>query len=172
MPADSQLNSSSSGSVSGEERDSTESRIDQVVRQHLIPRDSLGRATKVIGGDWTPYASEKTWSTYTPSNTEGDVSVGALTAVEWDWGLLRHDIHVLLHLARTAAKTPSLSYKGYDGSAEIVGGTNLLYGEVIGIRDVVTFQSRNVKGFIKAFHDSVDDYLEMCAERAEEPNRV
>lgn len=60
-------------------------------------------------------------------------------------------------------------YKGYIPKVEFDKGSGILHGEVVGIRDVVTFQGHDVTDIEKAFHDSVDDYLAMCAERGEEP---
>jgi len=53
----------------------------------------------------------------------------------------------------------------YDDEAEI------FHGEVIGLRDVVTFQGKSVDGLKEAFKESVDDYLAFCIERGEEPNK-
>ena len=47
----------------------------------------------------------------------------------------------------------------------------LFHGEIIGIRDVVTFQGKTVDEIQKAFHDSVEDYLDFCRERDEEPDK-
>jgi len=47
----------------------------------------------------------------------------------------------------------------------------LFHGEVINTRDVITFQGRTVRQLKKAFADSVDDYLEYCAARGEEPEK-
>jgi predicted HicB family RNase H-like nuclease len=47
----------------------------------------------------------------------------------------------------------------------------LFHGEVINTRDVITFQGRTVRELKKAFADSVDDYLEFCAVRGEEPEK-
>ncbi|MGB7977587.1 MAG: hypothetical protein WCF19_00335 [Chlamydiales bacterium] len=44
-------------------------------------------------------------------------------------------------------------------------------GEVLGIKDVVTFQGTTVDEIEKVFKDSIDDYLAFCAERGEEPDR-
>lgn len=46
-----------------------------------------------------------------------------------------------------------------------------LFGRVIGIKDVITFEGQSVQGITRAFHDSVDDYLEFCKERGEEPEK-
>ena len=60
-------------------------------------------------------------------------------------------------------------YKGYTARVEFLD--NVLHGEIVGIRDVVTFEAESVADLQKAFEDSVDDYLEFCAERGEEPNK-
>lgn len=64
-----------------------------------------------------------------------------------------------------------MKYKGYIGHVIYDDEAKLLHGEVINIRDVVTFQGCSVEELETAFHESVDDYLEMCAERGEEPDK-
>lgn len=64
-----------------------------------------------------------------------------------------------------------LRYKGYAGRVEFDDEAGLLHGEVIDLRDVVTFQGTSVEGLERAFRDSVDDYLEFCEERGEEPDK-
>lgn len=64
-----------------------------------------------------------------------------------------------------------MEYKGYLGHAEFDNEARILHGEVVNIRDVVTFQARSVDEMEQAFHDSVDDYLEFCAEEGAEPNK-
>ena len=44
-------------------------------------------------------------------------------------------------------------------------------GEVINIRDVVTFQGQSVDELRQAFADSAEDYLAFCAERGESPDQ-
>ncbi|MGA2498577.1 MAG: type II toxin-antitoxin system HicB family antitoxin [Tepidisphaeraceae bacterium] len=63
-----------------------------------------------------------------------------------------------------------MQYKGYIGKVEYDAEAAILHGEVIGIRDVVTFQGRSVDEVNQAFRESVDDYLNFCKERGEEPN--
>lgn len=62
-----------------------------------------------------------------------------------------------------------LKYKGYIGHVEFDEDAEIFHGEVINARDVITFQGDNVKALIRAFKDSVDDYLAFCQERGEEP---
>ena len=64
-----------------------------------------------------------------------------------------------------------MQYKGYLGKVELDADAKLLHGEVVGIRDVVTFQGASAKEVEKAFRDSVDDYLAFCKERGEEPDK-
>ena len=64
-----------------------------------------------------------------------------------------------------------MTYKGYFGKVEFDDEAMLFHGEIIGIRDVVTFQGKTVDEIQKAFHDSVEDYLDFCRERNEEPDK-
>lgn len=64
-----------------------------------------------------------------------------------------------------------MTYKEYKGTVSYDDEAELFHGEVIGLRDVVTFQGKTVKEIKKAFRESVDDYLEFCASRGEEPNK-
>ena len=64
-----------------------------------------------------------------------------------------------------------IQYKGYNGKIEFDPEARILHGEVIGIRDVVTFQGTSVKEVEKAFRESVDDYLSFCKVRGEQPDK-
>jgi predicted HicB family RNase H-like nuclease len=64
-----------------------------------------------------------------------------------------------------------MQFKGYIGKVVFDADAKLLHGEVIGIRDVVTFQGTSIKEVEKAFRESVDDYLAFCKERGEEPDK-
>ncbi len=64
-----------------------------------------------------------------------------------------------------------LKYKGYSGYVEFDDYAGLFCGEVIGTRDVITFQGKSVNEIEKAFKDSVDDYLDFCNQRGEGPDK-
>ena len=64
-----------------------------------------------------------------------------------------------------------LRYKEYNGHAEFDDEAGLFRGEVLDLRDVITFQGTSVEELEKEFRDSIDDYLEFCEERGEEPDR-
>ena len=62
-------------------------------------------------------------------------------------------------------------YKGYSGSIEFDDEDVVFHGRVLGIRDIVTFEAESADELVKAFHDSVDDYLAFCKERGVEPQK-
>lgn len=64
-----------------------------------------------------------------------------------------------------------LVYKGYHGKVEFDDEAGLFHGEVVDLRDVITFQGKSVDELEQAFRDSVDDYLEFCQLRGEEPDK-
>lgn len=64
-----------------------------------------------------------------------------------------------------------LNHKGYTGRVEFDDESGLLHGEVLDLRDVITFQGRSVEELESAFRDSIDDYLAFCKERGEEPDK-
>ena len=64
-----------------------------------------------------------------------------------------------------------MEYKGYIGNVEFYDEADIFHGEVINLRDVVTFQGETVEQLRKAFQDSIDDYLEFCCERGEAPEK-
>jgi len=65
-----------------------------------------------------------------------------------------------------------IRYKGYIGVMEVDPDANLIHGDVIGLRDVITFQGESVSAATKAFRDSVDDYLKWCAEEGRAPEKT
>jgi predicted HicB family RNase H-like nuclease len=64
-----------------------------------------------------------------------------------------------------------MEYKGYFAKVEFDDEADIFHGEIINLRDLVTFQGQTVDELRKAFRDSIDDYLEFCAERGEEQEK-
>jgi len=62
-------------------------------------------------------------------------------------------------------------YKGYYGGRLDVDENGFITGSVLGLRDVITFAGKTVDELNKAFRDSIDDYLEWCAERGKAPEK-
>jgi predicted HicB family RNase H-like nuclease len=64
-----------------------------------------------------------------------------------------------------------IHYKGYIGKIEFDEESRIFHGEVINLHDVVTFEGESVAELQQAFQDSIEDYLEFCAERGEKPEK-
>jgi len=64
-----------------------------------------------------------------------------------------------------------MEYRGYTARFEFDEEAKVFHGEVLDLRDVVTFEADNVNNLVQAFHDSVDDYLAFCEERGEDPEK-
>ena len=63
------------------------------------------------------------------------------------------------------------TYKGYNGMVEIDPQAGILFGRVLDLDAVLTFEGDTVPEAEQAFHDTVDDYLDWCAERGKEPEK-
>jgi predicted HicB family RNase H-like nuclease len=64
-----------------------------------------------------------------------------------------------------------MNYKGYHGQVNYDEDAKLFHGEVVGLRDVVTFQGTSVDELEQAFKDSVDEYLDFCKELGRAPEK-
>ena len=65
-----------------------------------------------------------------------------------------------------------LQYKGYKGEVEIDFEGNIIHGRLVGLQhDMVTFEGRTPEEVERAFRDSIDDYLKLCEEEGDEPER-
>ena len=64
-----------------------------------------------------------------------------------------------------------MQYKGYSGKVEYDDDAEIFHGEVIGLRDVITFQGKTVDEIKHAFRESVDDYLDFCVQLGQAPEK-
>lgn len=64
-----------------------------------------------------------------------------------------------------------MKYKNYVATVEFDDDANVFHGEIANIRDVITFEGATVTELRKAFKGSVDDYLDFCKQRSEEPEK-
>ncbi|NKK78487.1 toxin-antitoxin system HicB family antitoxin [Rhizobium leguminosarum bv. viciae] len=64
-----------------------------------------------------------------------------------------------------------MHYKGYEAVIEFDEEAEIFHGEVVNMRDVITFQGTSAAELKQAFADSLDDYLAFCAERGEQPEK-
>ncbi|MDP3788106.1 MAG: type II toxin-antitoxin system HicB family antitoxin [Candidatus Chromulinivorax sp.] len=65
-----------------------------------------------------------------------------------------------------------MKYKGYLGVVQFDDEAKIFHGDVVGLKDVITFQGTSVEELEKAFKDSIDDYVAWCAERNENPEKT
>lgn len=64
-----------------------------------------------------------------------------------------------------------LKYKGYCGTVEYSEEDNILFGKVVGIRSLILFEGDSIPELRKDFESAVDDYLELCSQRNETPEK-
>jgi predicted HicB family RNase H-like nuclease len=64
-----------------------------------------------------------------------------------------------------------MEYKGYLGTVEYDAEAKILHGDIINIRDVITFQGTTVSEIERAFKDSVNDYIAWCKKEGVEPEK-
>jgi predicted HicB family RNase H-like nuclease len=64
-----------------------------------------------------------------------------------------------------------MKYKGYQGTVIYDDEAKIFHGEVVGLKDVITFQGTTVDELDQAFKDSIDDYLEFCEKKGRSPEK-
>ena len=62
-----------------------------------------------------------------------------------------------------------LEHKGYQGTVEYSIEDNLLFGKVLGIRGLISYEGVNLAALKKDFADAIDDYLLACEQEGREP---
>ena len=65
-----------------------------------------------------------------------------------------------------------MNYKGYTGKAEYDDDAGIFSGEVMGLRDVITFRGASVKELRASFEASIDDYMAFCKKMGKKPEAV
>ena len=64
-----------------------------------------------------------------------------------------------------------LEYKGYNGTVEYSAEDNILFGRVIGIKSLISYEGQSVEELKADFEGAVDDYLEYCRQNNIEPEK-
>ena len=64
-----------------------------------------------------------------------------------------------------------LNHKGYFGSVEYSAENHILYGKIMGVNDLVTYEAESVGKLKEEFTEAVEDYLETCKELGKEPDK-
>ena len=62
-----------------------------------------------------------------------------------------------------------MHFKDYIATVEFDAEAEIFHGEVVNTRDVITFQGKSVAELKRTLRDSVEDYLDFCKKRGEEP---
>ena len=55
-------------------------------------------------------------------------------------------------------------YSGYIGSIEYSPEDGVLFGKILGIRELISYEGQTGKGLEQYFKQAVDDYLGLCRE--------
>ena len=64
-----------------------------------------------------------------------------------------------------------LTYKGYTGSAEFSAEDNVFFGEVLGIKSLISYEGDSVAELKADFEGAIDDYLAECSARGITPEK-
>lgn len=65
----------------------------------------------------------------------------------------------------------TLEHKGYQGSVEIDVETGVLFGKILFVTDLVTYEATTVPALQNEFRAAVDDYLETCQQLGRDPQQ-
>ena len=63
-------------------------------------------------------------------------------------------------------------YKGYYGTVEYSAADKVLFGKVLGIVGLISYEGDSVKSLREDFEDAINNYLEMCGEDGIEPQKA
>ena len=66
----------------------------------------------------------------------------------------------------------SLTYNGYTASVNYSSDDDVLFGKVIGINDLITFEDTSVSELKASFQEAVDNYLETCKSLGKSPDKT
>lgn len=65
-----------------------------------------------------------------------------------------------------------LEYKGYYGTVEFSANDKVLFGKVVGVNSLISYEGKSVESLKVDFEEAVDDYLYLCAEKGLEPEKA
>ncbi|MBS4099297.1 MAG: type II toxin-antitoxin system HicB family antitoxin [Sulfuricella sp.] len=65
----------------------------------------------------------------------------------------------------------AISYKNYSARIEYDPDDHIFVGHLAGIRDIVGFHGASVDELESAFREAVDDYLAMCEQLGQSPDK-
>lgn len=85
-------------------------------------------------------------------------------AVKAEYDALQPEYNLIQAMIDAREQNNSLSYKGYNGSIEYSEEDCCLFGKVIGIKSLISYEGNSVEELENGFVKSVDEYLKDCKE--------
>ena len=64
-----------------------------------------------------------------------------------------------------------IEHKGYLGTVEYSAEDNILFGQIVGIRGLISYEGNSIEQLKADFKETVDDYLLDCKESGIEPQQ-
>jgi predicted HicB family RNase H-like nuclease len=64
-----------------------------------------------------------------------------------------------------------MKYKNYEAAIDFDPELEMFHGVVINTRDVINFYGKSVAELKREFKNSIEDYLDFCKKRNEEPDK-
>lgn len=64
-----------------------------------------------------------------------------------------------------------MNHRGYQGSIAISLEDNVIFGSILNINDLVTYEAETPEGLKAAFIEAVEDYLEFCKKKGVSPDK-
>ena len=77
----------------------------------------------------------------------------------------------MYEMVRRTDMKNTMEYKGYTGSVEFSEEDTLLYGKVLGIRSLISYEGESARELVEDFHGAVDAYLAACAADSIKPEK-
>lgn len=65
----------------------------------------------------------------------------------------------------------TMTYKGYTGTVEFSEEDGCLFGRVIGINDIISYEGQSIPEIRQDFQEMIDWYLKDCASRGKQPDK-
>lgn len=64
-----------------------------------------------------------------------------------------------------------MNYKNYTGTVEYSSEDDCLYGKVLGVRGLLSYEGKSVVELKEDFHHAVDEYLTFCQQKGIKPEK-
>jgi len=66
----------------------------------------------------------------------------------------------------------TLEYKGYIGTVEFSDTDAILFGKVVGVTSLISYEGDSVQSLKEDFQGAIDEYIEMCLEEGVDPEKT